>query len=452
MRILSDLSAKSQGTSKLVYDAMTNNGIVGLPGNDNVVAEFGFKDLFQLDTALAGQADLETKDMINTNDLTRFIGTSITKIVQEAIEPELMVIDNLFQEIRYEGPGRQIEIGSVGAFHAGEVAEGGEYPESDWNYGEGDMIAVGVSKHGLKIRVTEEVIEDNLFDVFGLWLRMAGKAMARHKETAAIQLINEFGYDVYDNEDDPGNAGHVHADVELGSTTGRGIDGAFNGTMSADDIFEMYTWLYLRGFVPDTLLMNPLSWRMFMTDPEVREMILKGATLASKRLPMGSGANRGTSHGGMGLRYGNTGQPLGSSTKVSGMDPWTTDLNPIGSSWEIQPKYLPTPLKVIVSPYVSYTPAASLDKKPLANVIMADSTRSGLLLTKAGVSLDQWDDPERDIMAMKMKERWGLALFEQGKGVAVARNIVIDKNYVFDNVNSVTSMAAIDQDANRDQS
>jgi len=437
MEILTDLSAKSQGHSQLVYDAMTNNGIVGLPGVDKVVAEFGFKDLFNLDTILAGDKDkdgeFDAKDMINSNDLTRMIGTSITKIVQEAIEPELMVLDNLFQEVRYDGPGRQIEIGSVGAFHAGEVAEGGEYPESDWNYGEGDMIAVGISKHGLKIRVTEEVIEDNLFDVFGLWLRMAGKAMARHKETAAIQLINEFGYTAFDNV-----AGATHVDAaQLGSTSGRGIDGVENGTMSADDIFEMYTWLYMRGFVPDTLIMNPLSWRMFMSDAEVREIILKGATLATKRLPSGSGANRGTAHGGLGLRYGNTGVGLDDPTKVSGQNPWVTTLNPIGASWEIQPKYLPTPLKVIVSPYVGYTPADGTTK-PLTNLVMADSTRSGLLLTKEGVSIDSWDDPERDIMAMKMKERWGLALFEQGKGVAVARNITVDKNYIFDNVNSQT--------------
>jgi hypothetical protein len=39
---------------------------------------------------------------------------------------------------------------------------------------------------------------------------------------------------------------------------------------------------------------------------------------------------------------------------------------------------------------------------------------------------------------MKIRERWGMQLLEQGKGVAIARNVVIARNYVFENTNSVT--------------
>ena len=67
---------------------------------------------------------------------------------------------------------------------------------------------------------------------------------------------------------------------------------------------------------------------------------------------------------------------------------------------------------------------------------MADSTNCGLLMTKEGVSMDEWNDPERDIRAMKLKERWGMALLAQGKGVACARDVVLTDHYVFDNVNS----------------
>jgi hypothetical protein len=432
MEILHELGPQAQYAGQLVYDALTNNGVVGLDSKDKDVVQFGFKDLFTLGNAIeSSDVELDTKDLMTSTDLTRMIGTQITKIVEEAIEPDLLVIPNLFQEVNYSGPGRSIEIGGMGAFHAGEVGEGTEYPEQDFNYAEGDMVAVGISKHGLKVTVTEEVLEDNLFDVFGLWMRMAGRALARHKEISALKLINEFGYTVFDNA--------APTDSEKGVVTGRGIDGAQNGTMSVDDIFDMYTWMYMRGFVPDTIIINPLAWRVFMSDPEIREIILKGATLASKRLPNGSGANRGTSHGGLGYRQGNTGVGLNDPKLLTGANPFTTNLNPMGASWNIQPEYLPSPLKVIVSPYVSYRMLDSGDtpaSKPVTNIIMADSTRSGLLLTKDGVSIDKWDDPERDILAMKMKEKWGMALMEQGKGVAVARNIVVDKNYVFDNVNS----------------
>jgi len=432
MKILNEFSQKSTRGGDMIYDALTNNGIVGLPTEDKKVVRLGFDDLFDLGRALDKSKDvnLSAADMVSSKDLTRMIGTQITRLVQEAIEPDLLVIPNLFTEVSYSGPGRSIEIGGLGAFHAGEVAEGTEYPEVDFNYGEGDMVAVGISKHGLKVRVTEEVIDDNLFDVFGLWMRMAGRALARHKEMAAIQLINEFGYTVFDNAS-PG-------DSQKGVTTGRNIAGDANGTMTVDDLFEMYIWLYMRGFVPDTLLMNPLAWRMFMSDPETREIILKGATIASNRGPSGSGPGHPTGHAGMGVRGGNTGNPPNGAKLLSGVSPFTTNLNPMGASWNIQPGYLPSPLKVIISPYVPYVSAATSPVKPISNIIMADSTRAGILLTKEGVSIDEWDDPERDIKAMKMKERWGMALFEQGKGLAVSRNIVIDKNYVFENVNQAT--------------
>jgi hypothetical protein len=92
-------------------------------------------------------------------------------------------------------------------------------------------------------------------------------------------------------------------------------------------------------------------------------------------------------------------------------------------------------MTVLVSPHVGYDASGA---KPKTDIMMADSSRAGILITKEGVSLDQWNDPERDIRAMKIKERWGMALFEQGKGIAVARNITIDRNYSFENVNQVT--------------
>ena len=33
-----------------------------------------------------------------------------------------------------------------------------------------DMVAMNVLKHGLMVRVTDEVIEDSQWDVLGMWL------------------------------------------------------------------------------------------------------------------------------------------------------------------------------------------------------------------------------------------------------------------------------------------
>jgi len=193
-----------------------------------------------------------------------------------------------------------------------------------------------------------------------------------------------------------------------------------------------------------------------MIDPDVREVVLKGNVLSTRRMPLGaSSPGWGTTHEGRGLRTTATGQgyaagygtAAGTVTGKIGADPWVQTLNPLGATWNIAPQYLPSPLTVLVSPYVPYyqgaasvvsgTPAVTRTY-PTTSIIMAQSDACGILVNKSPVGVDEWDDPARDIRAMKIRERWGMQLFEQGKGVAVARNIVIAKNYVFDNVNSVT--------------
>lgn len=435
-------SKKQAQAQQLIYDIFTNNGIVGVENEDRdrLNLQFDFKDVFSIDKAFENELP-EFKDVFYTEDLTRYIGTSITRVVEEALEPELLVTPNLFQNIQYEGPGRTVEIGSLGAIHAAEVPEGAEYEETDFNYGEGYIIQLGIAKHGLKMRVTEEVISDNLFDVFGLWLRMAGRALARHKEEYGIKLLNDMGYTVFDNE--------VPGGAIKGVTTGRGINGKVNGSMTVSDIFDMWIFGYLRGFNYDTLVMNPLAWKVFMNDPKAREILLANGALASNRGPAGSGANTGFgvgSFGKLGYKYDPTGNDYpGAGSKIPGVDPFTHELNPLGSTFNIAPKYLPSPLKILVSPFVPYRDAdyatgVSGDNSDLyvTDIIMADSQNSGILMTKEGVSMDEWNDPERDVRAMKIKERWGMALLSQGKGVAVARSVAIKDNYVFDNVNQVS--------------
>jgi len=432
-------TSKQAQAQKLIYDIFTNNGMVGVEteDRDNLQLHFEFKDVFNIDRQMEGEGIGDFKDVFFTEDLTRYIGTTVTRLVQEAIEPELLVIPNLFKQIAYEGPGRSVEIGSVGAFHAAEIPEGQEYPEADFSYGEGYIMQLGINKHGLKLRVTQEVLDDNLFDVFGMWLNMAGRALARHKEEYGIALMNDMGISVFDN------SAAAATDSELGYTNGRGIDGAFNGSMTINDIFDMWVYGYLRGFNYDTLLINPLAWIIFMNDPKTREILFSNGVISSNRTPAGSGASTfGSSFGQLGYQPDPTGNDYNNLTaaQVAGPNPFVQTLNPLGASFNIAPRYLPSPLKVIVSPHVGYRaatgPGAAAVK--VADVIMADSQNCGLLMTKEGVSIDEWRDPERDIRAMKIKERWGMALLSQGKGVAVARDMVITDNYVFDNANQVT--------------
>ena len=438
---ISKLTSKQAHAQKLIYDIFTNNGVVGVEteDRDKLSLQFDFNDVFKIDSVMKNEGLDEFKDVFFTEDLTRFIGTTVTSIVQEAVEPELLVVPNLFKSIAYEGPGRTVEIGGVGALHAAEVPEGQEYPEADFSYGDGYIIQLGIAKHGLKLRITQEVIDDNLFDVFGMWLQMAGRALARHKEEYGIMLLNDMGITVADN-------GQAKDQTELGHMTGRDIEGAYNGTMTANDIFDMWVYGYLRGFNYDTLLMNPLAWKVFMNDDKAREIFFSNGVIASNRQPDGSGASTfGAGFGGLGYKsdpYGNDYNNLG--TGLAGPNPFTQNLNPLGASFNIAPKYLPSPLKIIVSPHVGYGSSTVGGKAvKVTDIMMADSQNAGLLMTKEGISMDEWADPERDIRSMKIKERWGMALLAQGKGVAVAKNVVIADNYQFENVNNADLAAKV---------
>ena len=309
-----------------------------------------------------------------------------------------------------------------------------------------------MTKHGLQVRVTDETIEESQWDVIGMWLRAAGRALARHKESRACKLLNEMGITVFDNR----TPATVADPLEYGTLTGRDISGASNGSMTLNDLFDLYAWLTMRGFTPDTLILHPLAWKVFAIDPEIREIVLRGATLASRRMPQGSSSpGWGTSHEGLGLRTTatGTGSALGYGTGPDsvlgkiGANPWVSTLNPLAATYNVQPQYLPSPLKVLVTPFAVFQKALAPISSGIpavtrayasTTVTMLDSNNCGVLVQRTPVSTEEYDDPARDIRAMKIMEKWGMHLLEQGKAVATAENVVIARNYVFDNSNVVT--------------
>jgi hypothetical protein len=309
-----------------------------------------------------------------------------------------------------------------------------------WNYDGGDMVSLTVAKYGLQIMVTEEVINLNLWDVFGMFLKYAGLALGRLQETEAIKHLNAFGITLFDNASPTTS--------QLGSCSGRGIDGIQNGSMTANDIFDMYAWLVMRGFNPDTLLIHPLAWRMFMADSETREVVLKGATLASRKMPQGN-ASPGwgsSADNGLGVRTQATGTETPATAGKGwpnslgkiGANPWVNTLNPLSATFNIPPNYLPTPLTVLVSPHIPYTAPTTVGGAGKADCVMLDSQMAGILGTNGqGMTTEEFNKPETDIRAMKVKQYWGFGILEQGRSVGKAHDVVISRNYQFENVNNI---------------
>jgi len=80
-------TSKQAQAQKLIYDIFTNNGMVGVEteDRDKLQLHFEFKDVFNIDRQMQGEGIDDFKDAFFTEDLTRYIGTTVTRLVQEAI-------------------------------------------------------------------------------------------------------------------------------------------------------------------------------------------------------------------------------------------------------------------------------------------------------------------------------------------------------------------------------
>jgi len=377
-----------------VYSAFTNNGKIDDGG------EMSFSDL------------------VSSPDVARFIPQVVEFVVREALEPNLVIVPNLFEEVRLER-GTRIQIGAIGALHASEVAEGAEYKENDLQMDGGDQIAINVKKHGLMIRVTEEMLTDNQFDVIGLWLRAAGRALARHKEVKIFDYIRAMGVTVFDNVSPASSLNGV--------CTGRALDGSGNGSVTMDDIFDAYAQVITQGFFPDTLLMHPLTWTMFVKDATLRAFVLQNGGGSFFATWTGNPAGRApwdaSSQGGLGVSGGQLLTPGGAASGAQA-SPVGDHPQTLNSAPQL-PGYLNIPFRIIVSPFVTFDTA-----KKLTDIYMFDSSELGVHIVDEEITTEEWDDPKVDIRKIKLRERYGLGILNEGLAIATLKNVHVVPNEI----------------------
>jgi len=363
------------------YKIWENNGY------ENVVDQF---DVTKRDQKI-GFAEL--CDALSTPDASILIPKVISNIVKEAIEP-LLVGTSLLQAIRFSA-GQQITFPAAGAFTAEDIPEGGEYPERKLEVA--GTVTAFIGKSGVKVRITDEMLRYSQYDVMGMHIRAAGRALARHKETKIFNMINNEGTTVFDN------------DVANKQTSGRDAVGAGNGTITLDDLLVMYSKIVENGFIPNALLMSPLGWLVFARDPILRAFgFANGGPIFS---PL-------------------QGQPgLASQWYQGGNNVGPTAGAPnVASTYANVPNLFPAPLRIIVSPFVSYTSVSGATPAK-TDMMMVDTNELGIIVIDEDVTTEEWDDPNRDIRSIKFRERYGLGILNEGNAVAVAKNINIVRAY-----------------------
>jgi len=312
---------------------------------------------------------VDVTEALTTADANILLPKVISTVITEAAEP-LYLASQFFKQVQLT-EGRSMEFIHFGAIRAFEIAEGQEYPNQTLNLTKEGVggLDVRVRKYGLKVQITDEMIADSQWDVIGLHLEAAGRAMARKKEEVIFHEFSTHGHVVFDaKEYKPGDEGYP---------TGRGFDGEFNGTLSADDLVEMSVSIMSEGFTPTDIIMHPLCWSLF-----AKNEALQGASVAA----FGQG--------------------------TGGRDPRSFSVNnALG-------------INVIFSPFVPFKQA-----ERLFDFYIVDRNNIGVLLVKDTISTEQFDDPLRDIQSLKVKERYGVGILNGGKGLAVAKNVAFKKTW-----------------------
>ena len=153
---------------------------------------------------------------------------------------------------------------------------------------------------------------------------------------------------------------------------------------------------------PTDIIMHPLTWVIFARNSMIGNGLTYGAFGGSQVHPWG--ATQGTP---------------GFAGLAAEQGPQKLIMNP----GEVQGR-LPVPLTINFSPFVKF------DKtKKLFDMYCVDRSNVGVIAQREALTTDNWNDPERDIRLLKVKERYGVGILDNGRGITVARNIAVAPTY-----------------------
>ena len=248
----------------------------------------------------------------------------------------------------------------------------------DWQTNTNGLIKVG--KSGLRIQYSEELLQDCEFDIVGMLIAEAGRAMARHKEQKAFTEWLSHGWTVFDNnlrKMDPVKY------AEAG-TTGLDYEGNMNDTMSIEDFLDLIICNYNNGFNCTDLIMHPLAWTAFS----------KNAFTGGLTAPYDRESKRAT---------GDAGFKIGPES-IQGRLPFSFSVN--------------------------LSQFAPIDKRSKTfDIFSVDRNNVGVLIQKDDIKVDNFVDPSRDITNVKLIERYGFGVLHEGRAICSAKNISMAKSF-----------------------
>lgn len=376
---------KVKEQDKLVQDRLQDKLKNGEFLTDNELAMYTLTDkdaevmsLFDRMTEGESIPGFTLNDFLATPQAKVLIPRVVVGTMKKAADP-LYLASSFYKKIRLKN-GQAVMFPSIGVMRAHDVAEGQEIPQEtlDWQLHKGSLISVG--KSGIRVQFTEELIKDCEFDIIGMMLSEAGRAMARHKEQKAYIEWLMHGWTVFDNnlrKKDP-------VKFAQAGTTGVDFNNNMNDTLSVDDLLDLIIAVYNNEYTPTDLIMHPLAWTTFAKNG------LTGALTA----PYDRESKR---------EKPNAGFKLGPES-IQGRIPFAFNVN--------------------------LSPFAPLDKDAKTfDMFCVDRNNVGVQLVKDDLKTDEFRDPSRDIRNIKTIERYGYGTFNEGRAICSAKGISLAKSY-----------------------
>lgn len=302
----------------------------------------------------------------------------VVKTARRAADP-IYLASKLMKTVRTKSIGQVYVIPAIGPIRAYDVPEGAEVPAEsiDWQIMEG-ALEIRVNKSGVRIQVSQELIDDSMWDVISIMIEEAGRALARHKEQKIFTAFTKHGWTVFDN--DP----TITAQNPEAATTGKDDQGNLNQTLSVEDFLDLIIAVMANEFTPTTIIMHPLTWSAFLKS-ELAGMTLFGTP----------------------IYFGNSG---------------TVDNIPLGPE-SLQGR-IPFGLEVMISPFVPFD-----GENKRFDMYCVDKNNVGIILVREDIKTQEFDDPARDIKDIKLTERYGIGILHKGRAIAVAKNIALDTSW-----------------------
>lgn len=336
-------------------------------------------------------------EVISSPQFNKIFPRVVNKIIMETVEPNLSLTP-LMEKINFEGVSARIP--AVSSYGGNLDVPEGEKPQS-FNVALGGFKTVALGKSGIMVELTEETIRYSDYSLIQYIIRQAGTALKRWKENKIANMLTA----------------ELPADQTVHMGSGVDDSGTANASLTFEDILDAAMKIIAKGGMPDTIIMHPLAYPIFLKNPTLRTMFLATNGAKGDMYPTGT---------------------INTTRTTEGMLEWVEQRKMSGISGINFPSF-GFPMRVIFSEFLPYSPSATIRNEadsadvvtdvPTTSVLVADSSQLGFLVTEYEPRVTDFQDPLRDIQQFKLMEKYAVAPKSDRAYIVSVDNVALTKGY-----------------------